>query len=47
MIEGNYHNDTMKNKPYEKSYTRINQIISETIHKHLRDILTESRIQIN
>ena len=43
MIEGNYHNDTMKNKPYEKSYTRINQIISETIHKHLRNILTESQ----
>ena len=42
-IEGNYHNDTMKNKPYEKSYTRINQIISETIHKHLRNILTESQ----
>ena len=43
MIEGNYHNDTMKTKPYEKSYTRINQIISETIHKHLRNILTESQ----
>ena len=43
IIEGNYHNDTMKNKPYEKSYTRINQIISETIHKHLRNILTESQ----
>ena len=33
----------MKNKSYEKSYTRINQIISETIHKHLRNILTESQ----
>ena len=43
MIEGNYHNDTMKTKSYEKSYTRINQIISETIHKHLRNILTESQ----
>ena len=43
MIEGNYHNDTMKTKSYEKSYTRINQIISETIHKHLRHILTESQ----
>ena len=43
MIEGTYHNDTMKTKPYEKSYTRINQIISETIHKHLRNILTESQ----
>ena len=43
MIEGNYHNDTMKTKPYEKSYTRINQIISETIHKHLRNILIESQ----
>ena len=43
MIEGNYHNDTMKTKPYEESYTRINQIISETIHKHLRNILTESQ----
>ena len=43
MIEGNYHNDIMKTKPYEKSYTRINQIISETIHKHLRNILTESQ----
>ena len=43
MIEGTYHNDTMKTKSYEKSYTRINQIISETIHKHLRNILTESQ----
>ena len=43
MIEGTYHNDTMKTKPYKKSYTRINQIISETIHKHLRNILTESQ----
>ena len=43
MIEGNYHNDIMKNKSYEKSYNRINQIISETIHKHLRNILTESQ----
>ena len=43
MIEGNYHNDTMKTKSYEESYTRINQIISETIHKHLRNILTESQ----
>lgn len=43
MIEGNYHNDTMKTKYYEKSYNRINQIISETIHKHLRNILTESQ----
>ena len=43
MIKGNYHNDTMKTKSYEKSYTRINQIISETIHKHLRNILTESQ----
>ena len=43
MIEGTYHNDIMKAKPYEKSYTRINQIISETIHKHLRNILTESQ----
>ena len=42
-IEGTYHNDTMTTKPYEKSYTRINQIISETIHKHLRNILTESQ----
>ena len=43
MIGGNYHNDTMKTKSYEESYTRINQIISETIHKHLRNILTESQ----
>ncbi len=43
MIKGTYHNDTMKAKPYEESYTRINQIISETIHKHLRNILTESQ----
>ena len=43
MIKGNYHNDTMNAKPYEKSYNRINQIISETIHKHLRNILTESQ----
>ena len=43
MIGGNYHNDTMKTKPYKESYTRINQIISETIHKHLRNILTESQ----
>ena len=43
MIKGIYHNDTMKTKPYEESYTRINQIISETIHKHLRNILTESQ----
>ena len=43
MIEGTYHNDTMKTKSYEKSYTRINQIIFETIHKHLRHILTESQ----
>ena len=43
MIKGTYHNDTMKTKSYEKSYTRINQIISETIHKHLRNILTESQ----
>ena len=43
MIEGTYHNDTMKTTPYEESYTRINQIISETIHKHLRHILTESQ----
>ena len=43
MIEGTYHNDTMTTKPYEKSYKRINQIISETIHKHLRNILTESQ----
>ena len=43
MIEGTYHNDTMKTKSYEKSYTRINQIISETIHKHLHNILTESQ----
>ena len=33
----------MKNKPYKESYTRINQIISETIHKHLHNILTESQ----
>ena len=43
MIKGIYHNDTMKTKPYEESYTRINQIISETIHKHLRNILIESQ----
>ena len=43
MIEGNYHNNTMNAKPYEKSYKRFNQIISETIHKHLRNILTESQ----
>ena len=43
MIEGNYHNDTMNAKSYEKSYKRINQIISETIHKHLRNVLTESQ----
>ena len=43
MIKGNYYNNTMNAKPYEKSYTRINQIISETIHKHLRNILTESQ----
>ena len=43
MIGGNYHNDTMNAKSYEKSYKRINQIISETIHKHLRNILTESQ----
>ena len=28
---------------HKESYTRINQIISETIHKHLRNILTESQ----
>ena len=33
----------MKTKPYKKSYIMINQIISETIHKHLRNILTESQ----
>ena len=43
MIKGNYHNDTMNAKPYGKSYNRINQVISETIHKHLRNILTESQ----
>ena len=28
---------------HKESYTRINQIISETIHKHLHNILTESQ----